>query len=587
MSFVHPEEDTYRPQKIGNEDSPTFGKAIDLGLPSGTKWASCNVGATKHEEYGDYYAWGETEEKSYYDYNTYTHCGGSGATCHNIGSDISGTEYDVAHVKWGGNWYMPTFDDIKELFNNCTYEWTTLNDVNGGKFTSNINGNSIFFPASGLYTSGLFVDGEAGDYWSSTQSPDYWDGSYDFLFFSGYFGWSVAHRSGGLSVRPVEKPKANDIPAESEAIDLGLPSGTKWASCNVGASKPEEYGGYYAWGETEEKMEYSQFYYKYCQNAQKGEYVNLGSDISGTKYDVAHQKWGGKWYMPTYEDIDELLDNCSSEWTTLNGVNGKKFTSNINGNSIFLPAAGFSYDGDLRLAGRNGRYLSSTQYNDYDAHAYILDFDSGKARSDYDSRSDGHSVRPVEKPNVNDIPAEAEAIDLGLPSGTKWASFNVDATKPEEYGGFYAWGETKEKQVYNDNAYKYYQNYEYVNIGSDISGTEYDVAHVKWGGKWCMPTYDDFWELRQCCTDEWTSLNGVYGHRFTGYNGNSIFLPAAGLCLDYNLILTGSQGIYWSSTQNSDEPRYAHTFGFNSDETIAYQSDSRYIGYNIRPVVKE
>ena len=334
-------------------------------------------------------------------------------------------------------------------------------------------------------------------------------------------------------------------------------------------------------------MEYSQFYYKYCQNAQKGEYVNLGSDISGTKYDVAHQKWGGKWYMPTYEDIDELLDNCSSEWTTLNGVNGKKFTSNINGNSIFLPAAGFSYDGDLRLAGRNGRYLSSTQYNDYDAHAYILDFDSGKARSDYDSRSDGHSVRPVEKPNVNDIPAEAEAIDLGLPSGTKWASFNVDATKPEEYGGFYAWGETKEKQVYNDNAYKYYQNYEYVNIGSDISGTEYDVAHVKWGGKWCMPTYDDFWELRQCCTDEWTSLNGVYGHRFTGYNGNSIFLPAAGLCLDYNLILTGSQGIYWSSTQNSDEPRYAHTFGFNSDETIAYQSDSRYIGYNIRPVVKE
>ena len=122
-----------------------------------------------------------------------------------------------------------------------------------------------------------------------------------------------------------------------EAVDLGLPSGTKWAACNVGATKPEEYGGYYAWGETEEKEFYDKSTYKFYQD---DEYVNIGEDISGTEYDVAHVKWGGNWYMPTWEEFRELINNCKIEWTTFNGVNGEKFTSKINGNSIFLPAAG-------------------------------------------------------------------------------------------------------------------------------------------------------------------------------------------------------------------------------------------------------
>ena len=179
-----------------------------------------------------------------------------------------------------------------------------------------------------------------------------------------------------------------------EAVDLGLPSGTKWAACNVGATKPEEYGGYYAWGETEEKEVYSQDAYMYYKN---GEYVNLGSDISGTKYDVAHVKWGGNWCMPTKDDIKELLDNCTSEWTTLNGVNGRKFTSNINGNSIFLPAAGGRWYSYLNYAGENGNYWSSTQGPDHSNYAYGLYFDSGRASwyNDYFHRGNGQSVRPV------------------------------------------------------------------------------------------------------------------------------------------------------------------------------------------------
>ena len=185
---------------------------------------------------------------------------------------------------------------------------------------------------------------------------------------------------------------------QHEAVDLGLPSGTKWATCNVGASKPEEYGGYYAWGETEEKEVYDESTYKYYQNAtydQNGKYVNLGSDISGTEYDVAHVKWGGNWCMPTVDDIKELLDNCTSEWTTLNGVNGKKFISKNNGNSIFLPAAGDRSGGGLYVAGETGFYWSSTQCPDNSYYAFYLSFGSGNAGRNGYYRYFGQSVRPV------------------------------------------------------------------------------------------------------------------------------------------------------------------------------------------------
>ena len=175
---------------------------IDLGLPSGTKWACCNVGADKPEAYGGYYAWGETEEKDVYNRDTYKYY--QNGSYVNIGSDISCTEYDVAHVKWGGKWCMPTLDDIKELLNNCTTEWTTLNGVNGRKFISKINGNSIFLPAAGdRWSGGLDGAGEYGYFWSSTQNPDDSYGAYDLDFRSYYTGWGNSTRNGGLSVRPV------------------------------------------------------------------------------------------------------------------------------------------------------------------------------------------------------------------------------------------------------------------------------------------------------------------------------------------------------------------------------------------------
>ena len=183
-------------------------------------------------------------------------------------------------------------------------------------------------------------------------------------------------------------------------IDLGLPSGTKWACCNVGANTPEGYGGYYAWGETSEKSDCSGETYKYF----KGEYndgeepvfQNIGKSISGTKYDVAFVRWGGSWRMPTLNQIEELLNNCTSKWTTQNGVEGRKFTSKSNGGSIFLPAAGDRWGTDLDHVGSDGSYWSGTQDTEDEGYAYNLHFYSDHAGwYGLSNRYRGYSVRPV------------------------------------------------------------------------------------------------------------------------------------------------------------------------------------------------
>lgn len=178
------------------------------------------------------------------------------------------------------------------------------------------------------------------------------------------------------------------------AIDLGLPSGTKWACCNVGASYPEEYGGYYAWGETSEKSYYDWDTYAYY-NSNTGEIVNLGSDIAGTSYDVAHVRWGGSWIMPSYYSQNELKNKCTKEWTTVNGVGGLLMTG-PSGGQIFLPAAGYRWDGDLDDAGSDGYYWSSSSYAFYDG-AYELLFvcGGGWAWTNADHRRYGFSVRAV------------------------------------------------------------------------------------------------------------------------------------------------------------------------------------------------
>ena len=186
-----------------------------------------------------------------------------------------------------------------------------------------------------------------------------------------------------------------------EAVDLGL--SVKWATCNVGAESPEEYGDYFAWGETQPKAAYTS---DNCKTLEK----NIGDIAGNPAYDAATANWGDGWRMPTKTEMQELIDNCTWTWTTKNGVTGYKVKSKKNGNSIFFPSAGEHdcddglYDG-LDDVGEDGNYWSSTPVENYDPNyktdSYVLefrgysDYDEYIYKLDFDVRCEGHSIRPV------------------------------------------------------------------------------------------------------------------------------------------------------------------------------------------------
>lgn len=185
-----------------------------------------------------------------------------------------------------------------------------------------------------------------------------------------------------------------------EYVDLGL--SVKWATCNVGASSPEEYGDYYAWGETEPDAFYDWSTYqwgssssviKYCTSSKFGPVDN--KQALEPSDDVAQVKWGSNWRTPTRDEQDELRDKCTWTWTTLNGTNGYKVTSKKNGNSIFLPAAGYRFGSSLGCAGTHGYYWSNTICTTHPDIAYSIRVYKSYVDWDYNNRYIGYSVRPV------------------------------------------------------------------------------------------------------------------------------------------------------------------------------------------------
>ena len=643
-------------------------EAIDLGLPSGTLWASCNVGASTPEEYGDYYSWGEVSTKDSYDWNTYKYYVYETGSAKNLGEDIAGTKYDVAHLKWGGLWRMPSKEQIQELIDNCTCTTRIQNGVEG-VLVKGPNGKTIFLPYAGFMFLGAQTNADSrGYYWSSTQWY-YSSSAFSLDIEYGVNDWALSYRerSIGYTVRPVmpdgnlrisknsvdlnlgtgttieiltgsgnysvsvDKPaiataslsdniitidgvalgsavvtlkdhdygKTAEINVKvsssseeypiAEAVDLGLFSGTLWASWNVGASAPEDCGGYYAWGETEAKDNYVRDSYEYYNSA-FGRWIEIGDDIAGTEYDVAHVRWGGSWTMPTDEQIRELMDDCTREFTTRNGVSGYLITGR-NGNSIFLPAAGYMSGDEKLYSNYEGRYWSSIQQALN--HAAEVRF-SDRSWNLYNSyKPYGLCVRavitPAERPPLPlSCPDDnhPHVIDLGLPSGTKWACCNVGSTRPESSGGYYAWGESAMKDSYDWSNYVHCDGTEYTchDIGRDIAGTEYDVAHVKWGGSWQMPSVDQFNEMLSYCSGSWTQHNGVDGVIVIGPNGNAIFLPAVGYVYGGYLYESESSGRYWASTRYPYSKAMAYNLKFSSS-SWSYQNTSEVIyGFPVRPI---
>ena len=207
-------------------------------------------------------------------------------------------------------------------------------------------------------------------------------------------------------------------PSPVEYVDLALPSGLKWAKCNLGASKPSESGDHYAWGETAPKADYDWATYKWMQAGQSdskyitkytiadGETGGIWYDSSGAFIgdnktvlvaadDAATAKLGSPWRMPTIDEFQELIDKCTWTWTTQDGVNGCQ-VDGPNGNAIFLPAAGYRKVSGFHSAGGQGNYWSGSLSTAYSDSALYLDFESyGVLYSSWSDRHFGLSVRPV------------------------------------------------------------------------------------------------------------------------------------------------------------------------------------------------
>ena len=582
QEYMHVWQDGKKTDYVVTEvDSVTFNKMmhngheyVDLGLPSGTLWATCNVGATKPEEYGDYFAWGETEPKSIYDWSTYKWCRGSSDTqtkyCINssYGTVDNKTTLDLsddaARANWGGSWRMPTTEEQQELINNCTWTWTwltTQNGVNGYKVTSKSNGNSIFLPAAGSPGNSFLGDaGSYGYYWSSSLDTGTPISAYGL-----YFGSSYVHRGGytrsyGFSVRPVCRQnsmsqremyiwqnggKTTFVVADVDSVTFG--------KVDTPPTTPDN-----------------------PDNPNDPENPNDPVVITGITVKAkvpAH--WIDLitvWVWPTGGEGEEFIPVREGDWYVYTHTAGTEL------NIIFKNGFGWTgaHNQTVDITGiTQNTCIKIEQEGSGKATYTIVDCLSGEEDEDY------------------------EWVDLGL--SVKWATCNVGATKPEEYGVYFAWGETQPKEYYDMSTYKWYSNrgYSLIKYCSDSNlgyndFTDYkttlelsdDAARANWGGSWRMPTTEEQQELINKCTWEWTSQNGVFGHKVIGLNGKSIFLPAAGYRYGSSLYYAGSLGTYWSSSLKTDQPHTAWGVHFDLDyvDYVDRLNSERSLGFSVRPV---
>lgn len=401
--------------------------------------------------------------------------------------------------------------------------------------------------------------------------------------------------------------KKNNISYGHEWVDLGLPSGKLWASCNIGAFSPSDPGRYIGWSP-----------------------------------EIVNQYWNQHWTLPSQEDWKELIENCKWHYEDRQ-THALLVVEGPSGRSIFLPASGknewLSSSGNIRniysvinldngMVERENIPYGETVFNywtsnkDGSEDAYSIYYNvavDDRQRFLSQPISDKLVVRPVingklafgedgmtlhtdssselnlwpEFINIPDGSSDGhDYVDLGLPSGNKWATVNLGATTPSEGGEYFAWGETQSKKTF----YLEDTPVMYERIFYDFGGNRnLDAATVNWGGRWQMPDDFDFQELIDCCNWVWSCDDGREGYIVTGPTGKKIFLPAAGLMAGRKVVNNNKAGFLWSSST------WNYSFGMSLDllednsAALAFSKDKggylymypekREYGLNIRPVI--
>lgn len=458
-------------------------------------------------------------------------------------------------------------------------------------------------------------------------------------------------RSGSLS----------DLTNEYDYVDFGLPSGTLWAKCNVGAESPEEPGAYFSYGHLRGRFVNGIEEFTYIYKRPDFPFVFDTSKLNGDdllpeamlpiSMDAARKNMGGNWQIPSVDDFNELRNHCDWNWTNNynnSGVSGYIITRNNNGNfipQIFLPVTGYYYysHNEQKVAlqnGERGAYrcanCAGTEELDY-LYAKILSISESKIEIGSSFLACSESLLPIRaicKKNSSGVPLSASVkcakssrridffdidepeykaddnylgygyVNLGLPSGTLWATCNVGADNPWDYGDYFAWGEVKgaksgkrkfdwknykwcdgDKILLTKYCPKYYSVYfEYDKAELDL---EDDAAYVNWGENWRTPSKEQLDELETYCTSEWINLGHAFGCKVTGRNGKSIFLPAAGCYAYESFDCDGTFGVYMSRTLASKRPICTCSLDLCCTDFKSKTAwNARCIGYSVRPVLK-
>ena len=515
---------------------------VDLGLS--VNWATFNVGATAPEEYGDYFAWGEIETKTEYNWEQYKFCTSfnyeedsrtkfskyntrisNGPVDNNLILDL---EDDVAHVEWGGNWRMPTEGEVKELINNSTWIWyssgnSEFGGIAGLKVTSNKEGYAnrfIFLPAAGFISASTkYNAGSFGYYWSSSLLKGAPYRAISISANSGTYGLGYPEivRCDGFTVRPVcpSYTWINNISVTLDNSELSMTAGNKDTLVAT---------------------------------------IKEGSNI----IDYFTVTWSSS--NPLVATVDESgVVTAVSEGNATIIASFKSRLSTCNVSVIGTPEPPLLSESEavdlglsVKWAPFNVGATAPEEYGDY--------FVWGETEPYYEP---GYAQ---EDPQVH--------WKEGY-SGYKWSS--------------YKWcnGSSSELTKYCDDSdygNNYYYDLKY------ILDPEDDVAHVNWRGNWRMPTQEELSELSnyENCTWRWTTMNGVNGFlitsKKTGYEDRSIFLPAAGYRSWTSLYNVDSAGRYWSSSLCTGVHTYeAWNYRFESGSRYKEYTD-RTCGYSVRPV---
>ncbi|MBR2486403.1 MAG: hypothetical protein IKB46_01245 [Paludibacteraceae bacterium] len=587
---------------------------VDMGLS--VKWATMNVGATVAEEGGKYFAWGEVEEKESYMWDNYQYGNSRTTLTKYCESEEYGTVDnktmldlldDAAYMNWGGKWRMPTYNEWDELLRNSTWTWVEQNGVKGVRVRSTKNGNCIFLPTTGykvgadlnnkdvivgFWTSSLSKNGSYMSYGVSVENPSNTASFYGFNRYNGYPVRAVMDNAitpPAVDVPTVVTSAASEVTATSAVVGGNVLSD--------GGSEVTERGVVYSTSQNP-TIEDS----KVSSGSGFGEFTcNLINLQTGATYYVrAYAK--NKFGVAYGEEVSFACEGVLPTVTTLQPTDISYTSATVGGNvtdngGLEVTERGVVYGTNQNPTIEDSKVTNGSGLGQFTCNLTDLQDGTTYYVRAYAINAKGTAYGEEVSFMTASSENSHEYVDLGL--SVKWATMNVGASKAEDYGSYFAWGETTTKDTYNWSTYKYFNGSDntltkycnessYGNNGFTDNKTQLelsdDAAHVNWGGSWRMPTDAELTELREQCTWSWTIQNSVSGYKVTSKsNGNSIFLPAAGYRYGSSLKNAGSYGSYWSSSLNTDYPKYAWLVDFYSSSRFRSYTN-RYYGYSVRPV---